>query len=214
MPYNGAVEKCTSNKEIRTVKNFIEGVLEAQASSIRQIPRSNPFEECVRLFLDAKSKGGKLVVSGVGKAGEVGKKIAVTCCSVGLPSVFLHPLEAQHGDLGLLQDQDVILLISNSGQTLQILELEALAKNLFPLMKSVVLTGKNQSPLALKADYVLWTGDPQEACPLRLTPTTSTTTMTVVGDVLAVLIIQLSGYTAKDYALRHHGGYLGEMARN
>lgn len=192
---------------------MIQDVLDAEANAIRNIPSTNPFVECVELFLEAKRNGGKLVISGVGKAGEVGKKIAVTFCSIGLPSVVLHPLEAQHGDLGLITCNDVLLLISNSGKTREILELEVLAKRLIPTIKVVSLTGKYDSELADRSDFVLWTGDPDEICPLGLTPTTSTTTMSVIGDVLSALIVHLSGYSNQDYALRHHSGYLGEKSR-
>lgn len=154
-----------------------------------------------------------MVISGVGKAGQLAKKMAVTFCSIGLPSVFLHPLEAQHGDLGLLGNNDVVLLISNSGKTREILELEELAKQLLPSLKIISLTGKQYSPLAEKSDLVLWTGDPEEVCSLGLTPTTSTTVMSVIGDVLAVLVVKLSAYSAQDYALRHHSGYLGIKSR-
>ena len=96
---------------------MIQDALEAEANAIRNIPATNPFVEWVALFLEAKRNGGKLIISGVGKAGEVGKKIAVTFCCIALPSVVLHPLEAQHGDLGLLICNDVLSLISNSGKT-------------------------------------------------------------------------------------------------
>ena len=191
----------------------VKDVLKAESDAILGIPETNPFTACVERFLASRRQGGKLVVCGVGKAGEVGKKMAVTFCSVGLPSVFLHPLEAQHGDLGLLHANDILLLISNSGQTREVIELETLAKRLIPTLEIVALTGKKASPLARIADYVLWTGDPKEACPLGLTPTTSTTAMTVIGDVLAVLLIELSGYKTEDYAKRHHSGYLGATAR-
>lgn len=191
----------------------VRDVLVAEAAAILNIPESNPFDACVDLFLSARQYGGKLVIAGVGKAGEIGKKMAVTFCSVGLPTVFLHPLEAQHGDLGLLTENDVLFLISNSGETREVIELEILAKRLIPSLKIVALTGKNASPLAKIADYVLWTGDPAEVCPLGLTPTTSTTVMSVIGDVLAVLLIQISGYKVEDYAKRHHSGYLGSVAK-
>lgn len=195
------------------MQKLIQDVLAAEAKAIGSISDQNPFEQCTDLFLRAKANCGKIVISGVGKAGEVGKKIAVTFCSVGLPSVFLHPLEAQHGDLGLLHQNDVLMLISNSGQTREILELETLAKRLIPSLQIIAITGKQNSPLANKSNYVLWTGDPTEACPLGLTPTTSTTCMSVMGDVLAVLVVQMSGYGANDYALRHHSGYLGTKAK-
>lgn len=195
------------------MQKIIQDVLEAEINAIRGIPTTNPFVECVELFLASKHKGGKLVISGIGKAGQLAKKMAVTFCSIGLPSVFLHPLEAQHGDLGLLGSNDVALLISNSGKTREILELEVLAKQLVPSLKIISLTGKQYSLLAEKSDLVLWAGDPEEVCPLRLTPTTSTTVMSVIGDVLAVLVVKLSAYSAQDYALRHHSGYLGMKSR-
>lgn len=192
---------------------MIRDVLSAEAAAIQSIPDDNPFAECVALFLDAKRRGGKLVISGVGKAGEVGKKMATTFCSIGLPSVFLHPLEAQHGDLGVLHENDVLLLISNSGKTREVIELEWLARRLYSNIKIVTMTGNAESELAKSSDYVLWTGGPKEVCPLGLAPTTSTTTMVVIGDVLAVLVVHISGYKADEYALRHHSGYLGQKSR-
>jgi arabinose-5-phosphate isomerase len=192
---------------------MIRDVLAAEVAAIQSIPDDNPFVECVSLFLESKHRGGKLVISGVGKAGEVGKKMATTFCSVGLPSVFLHPLEAQHGDLGILHEQDVLLLISNSGKTREVIELEWLARRLHKCLKVITMTGNTESELANKSDYVLSTGGPKEVCPLGLAPTTSTTTMVVIGDVLAVLVVHISGYGADDYALRHHSGYLGQKSR-
>lgn len=192
---------------------MIRDVLAAEAEAVMSIPDNNPFVECVTLFLDSKHRGGKLVISGVGKAGEVGKKMASTFCSVGLPSVFLHPLEAQHGDLGILHEHDVLLLITNSGKTREVIELEWLARRLHKGIKVVTMTGDADSELARNSDFVLWTGGPKEVCPLGLAPTTSTTTMVVIGDVLAVLVVHISGYKSEDYALRHHSGYLGQKSR-
>jgi arabinose-5-phosphate isomerase len=124
---------------------MIQDILKAEAEAILNIPAENPFVDCVSLFLSIKHKGGKVVIAGVGKAGEIGKKIAVTFCSVGMQSVFLHPLDAQHGDLGLLHENDVLLLISNSGKTREIIELEILAKRLHPEIKIITLTGKLES---------------------------------------------------------------------
>lgn len=194
--------------------NTIHEILEAEAAAIRGIPADNPFVKCAALFIEAAKGGGKVVVSGVGKAGEIGKKIATTLCSVGVPSVFLHPLEAQHGDLGILHANDVILLISNSGKTREILELASLARRMHQAIRLVTLTGNRESEVARVSDWVLWNGNPREVCPLGLTPTTSTTTMAVIGDILAVLVVRLSDYKAHEYALRHHSGYLGEKAKS
>ena len=191
----------------------VQDILEAEARAVRAIPADNPFEDSVQCFLASARAGGKVVVSGVGKAGGVGAKIATTLCSVGVPSIFLHPLEAQHGDLGVLGIHDCLLLISNSGKTREVVELVHLARRLHPEVRIVTVTGKRGSELAVSSDLVLWTGDPAEVCPLGLAPTTSTTVMSVVGDVLAVLAVQIGGFTRRDYALRHHGGYLGTAAK-
>ncbi len=157
--------------------------------------------------------GGKVIVTGLGKAGQIGDNIATTLASTGTPAVFLHPTEAQHGDMGLLQKNDVLFLISNSGKTREILEFLPLARNLFPDIKSIALTGHPEHELGTMVDVCLSTGYPKEVCPLGLTPTTSTTVMTVLGDVLVVLLMEKIGFTKKDYAHRHHSGYLGTKSR-
>lgn len=149
----------------------------------------------------------------MGKAGQIAHNIATTFSSTGTPSVFLHPSEAQHGDLGILQKNDVILAISNSGKTREILELIDLKNNLHPEVPVIVITGNGESPLAARADCHILTGAPKEVCALGLTPTTSTTVMTVIGDALVVLMMEKIGFTARDYANRHHGGYLGMKSR-
>ena len=157
---------------------------------------------------------GKLVTSGMGKAGQIAMNIATTFSSTGIPAVNLHPSEAQHGDLGVLQPNDILLLISNSGKTRAIVELIPLAKALYSDLPIIVITGNPDSVLAEEADIVLATGGAPEVCPLGLTPTTSTTMMTVIGDVLVVNVMKATGFTRADYAKRHHGGYLGHLSRN
>jgi arabinose-5-phosphate isomerase len=125
----------------------------------------------------------------------------------------LHPSDAQHGDLGVIQENDVLLLISNSGKTREIIEIVNLSRKLYDL-PLVVITGNPRGDLADQADVILQTGSPKEVCPLGLTPTTSTTTMTVIGDILVVLMMEKIGFTTSDYAKRHHGGYLGWKSRN
>ena len=155
-----------------------------------------------------------VVESGMGKAGQIAMNMATTFSSTGTPSIFLHPSEAQHGDLGVLQPHDVLLLLSNSGRTSEIVALVQLAHNLYPQLPCIVITGNEQSELAGLADVCLWTGGAPEVCPLGLTPTTSTTMMTVMGDVLVVSTMLATGFSREDYAKRHHGGYLGQKARN
>lgn len=150
----------------------------------------------------------------MGKAGQIAMNIATTFCSTGIPSVFLHPSEAQHGDLGVIQDNDIMLLISNSGKTREIVELTTLTHKLNPNIKYIVITGNPDSPLANEADICLFTGHPNEVCILGLTPTTSTTVMTVIGDILVVETMKKTKFTVEDYSKRHHGGYLGQKSRS
>ncbi|MDR2475055.1 MAG: SIS domain-containing protein [Bacteroidales bacterium] len=189
-------------------------IIEQEAQAILNIPANENFEKAVDLIISkVVDKKGKLVTSGMGKAGQIAANIATTFCSTGIPSVFLHPSEAQHGDLGILQENDVMLLISNSGKTREIIELTELAERLIPELKFIVISGNTNSPLAKKADIFLATGSPEEVCPLRLTPTTSTTVMTVMGDILVVNTMIKTGFSSEDYAKRHHGGYLGVKSR-
>ncbi len=195
---------------IQKIKDLISKEIEA----IQNIPIDGAIYDAVEIiFQQVHGKNGKVVVSGMGKAGQIGDNIATTLSSTGTAAVFIHPAEAQHGDLGVLQKNDVLLAISNSGKTREVLELEFLAKRLHPSIKMIVLTGNKDSELAYKADVVLFTGGPQEICPLGLTPTTSTTVMTVAGDILVVLLMEKIGFTKVEYAKRHHSGYLGQKAK-
>lgn len=189
-------------------------ILLAESRAIQNIPVTDDYDRAVNLIVEYVSRrGGKLVTSGMGKAGQIAMNIATTFCSTGIPAVNLHPAEAQHGDLGILQYDDVMLLISNSGKTREILELVDLARRLVPGIPIIVITGNADSQLAKMADATLFTGGAPEVCPLGLTPTTSTTMMTVIGDVLVVNVMKATGFTAAQYAMRHHGGYLGHAAR-
>jgi len=196
------------------MRDKIEKLIKREIDAIANIPIEGDIEKAVDLIYEqVHQKDGKVIVSGMGKAGQIGINIATTLSSTGTPAFFLHPAEAQHGDLGILQKNDVLLAISNSGKTREVVELEFLAKRLFPHLKMIVLTGRKESELAEKADVVLWTGGPEEICPLGLTPTTSTTVMTVAGDILVVLLMERIGFTKREYAMRHHSGYLGQKAK-
>jgi arabinose-5-phosphate isomerase len=192
----------------------VKDLLRHEADAVLNIPVTDSFEKAVSLIhRQVHERGGKLVSSGMGKAGEIAQNISTTFSSTGTPAVFLHPSEAQHGDLGVIQPNDVLLLISNSGKTREILELVGLAKRLHEQLPLVVVTGHAESGLAQSADVTLLTGDPSEVCPLGLSPTTSTTVMTVIGDALIVLMMEKIGFTPEEYAKRHHGGYLGSKSR-
>lgn len=197
------------------MKEYIRQLLKAEAEAILNIQESDNYSEVVELIYRSVHKnGGKLISSGMGKAGQIAINIATTFSSTGTPAIFLHPSDAQHGDLGIIQKNDILLLVSNSGKTREILELVDLAKNLVRNIPVIVITGNPESQLGNLADNIIYTGNPTEVCPLGLTPTTSTTCMTVIGDILVVLMMKKIGFTADDYAYRHHGGYLGTKSRD
>ncbi len=192
----------------------IREIFKNEASAIINIPVTSGFEEAIAIiYSHVHGKKGKLVLSGMGKAGQIAHNIATTFSSTGTPAAYLHPSEAQHGDLGILQENDVLLAISNSGKTREIIELIDLKDNLYPQIPVIVITSNENSPLAQKANCYILTGAPAEVCPLGLTPTTSTTVMTVIGDTLVVLMMEKIGFNATDYSRRHHGGYLGSVSR-
>jgi len=192
----------------------ITQLLKQEAEAILNIPVNESFNAAIDLIVDrVHIHNGKLVTSGMGKAGQIALNIATTFSSTGTPAVFLHPSEAQHGDLGVLQANDVMLFISNSGKTREILELVELSHHLYNTLPFIVITGNPESTLAALADVVLATGNPEEVCALGLTPTTSTTMMTVIGDVLVVGTMRRINFTRSDYNKRHHGGYLGQKSK-
>lgn len=192
----------------------IKEILAKEADAIRSIPLNDDYDKVVELIYNkVHVHGGKIIASGMGKAGHVANHMATALSSTGTPALFLHPSEAQHGDLGVIRENDVLLVLSNSGKTTEILELVGLAHALYPGIPVVIITGNPDGPLALQSNMVLYTGDPAEVCPLGLTPTTSATVMAVIGDVLVVLLMKRIGFTSSDYAKRHHGGYLGQKSR-
>ena len=198
------------------MEESIKELIQKEIEAISNIPIDFSFELAVNKI---RNKGhslgprGKVVLSGMGKAGQIALNIATTLCSTGTPAVYLHPSEAQHGDLGILQENDVLILLSNSGKTREILELIELSKNMYSNINIICITGKKQSPLAMKSDVILHTGDANEICPLGLTPTISTTLMTVIGDILVVELMKKIKFTKKEYSKRHHSGYLGQKSK-
>jgi len=163
-----------------------------------------PFVRAVELMLACR---GRVVVMGMGKSGHIGRKIAATLASTGTPALFVHPAEASHGDLGMITEVDVVLGISNSGQSEEI-------NSLLPTLRRqrvamIAITGGLDSPLARHADVVLDSSVSQEACPLNLAPTASTTAQLALGDALAVALLDARGFQAEDFARSHPGGALG-----
>jgi arabinose-5-phosphate isomerase len=164
------------------------------------------FDRACDLLLQTK---GRVIVTGMGKSGHIARKIAATLASTGTPAFFVHPGEASHGDMGMITAVDAVIALSNSGAVAEIVTLLPLLKRLgIPLIS---MTGNEQSPLALASDVHLDTGVETEACPLDLAPTSSTTTALVMGDALAIALLEARGFTADDFAFSHPGGTLGKQ---
>ncbi|MEZ9476688.1 KpsF/GutQ family sugar-phosphate isomerase [Vibrio splendidus] len=183
-------------------------VLETEVAGLTQLDQyfNDDFCNACDLILNNK---GKVVVMGMGKSGHIGKKIAATLASTGTSAFFVHPGEAAHGDLGMIGAGDVVIAISNSGESGEILSLFPVLKRLN--IKIISMTGKPASNMATLSDIHLQISVPEEACPLGLAPTTSTTATLVMGDALAVALLQARGFTAQDFALSHPGGALGRQ---
>jgi len=178
--------------------------LEAQAVAALRDRINDDFARACRLILDAT---GRVVVTGMGKSGHIGSKIAATLASTGTPAFFVHPGEAQHGDLGMIQPIDVVIAISNSGETGEILTILPIIKRMGA--KLVAMTGNAKSSLARQADVHLDAGVEKEACPHNLAPTSSTTATLAMGDALAVALLKARNFTPEDFARSHPGGKLG-----
>lgn len=178
--------------------------MEAAAVELLENRIDAHFVKACQLILECK---GRTVVTGMGKSGHIGKKIAATLASTGTPSFFVHPGEASHGDLGMITADDVVIAISNSGSSAEVVTLLPLLKRLnIPLIS---MAGKSDSPLAQQAEVNLDISVESEACPLDLAPTSSTTVTLVMGDALAVALLEARGFTAEDFAFSHPGGALG-----
>jgi arabinose-5-phosphate isomerase len=188
------------------IKKLAQEVFEIEAKEIANLSHrlTDDFEKSINAILESS---GKLIVSGMGKSGIIGKKIAATLASTGTPSFFLHPGEAYHGDLGMIEENDIVLLISNSGETDEVLKL-------IPFLKhqkncTISMSGNNDSTLAKNTNYHLNIAVEKEACPLFLAPTSSTTATLVMGDALAVTLMKLRDFKEENFAKFHPGGSLG-----
>jgi arabinose-5-phosphate isomerase len=189
-------------KSINRAKEVFE--IESQAIRNLALNLDNNFEQAVESILSLK---GKLIVSGMGKSGIIGSKIAATLASTGTPSFFLHPAEAYHGDLGMIEKDDMVLLISNSGETDEVLKLIPFLKEQGNITLS--MSANPNSTLAKNTHYYLNISVEEEACPLQLAPTSSTTATLAMGDALAVVVMEKRGFKDTDFALFHPGGSLG-----
>ncbi len=200
-------------KTNNSIQNEVATLLKREAEAVLGVPLINPYQETISLIHKTLARGGRIFVTGVGKAGDVGRKVVSTFNSTGIMASFLSPLDAAHGDLGALSRSDLLLTISNSGKTTEILNLIKSIRRAHPNIAVICLTGNPKAPIAKTADLVLHTGGPEEICPLGLTPTASVLAMLAIMDVVTVLSMRERRFSASEYFIRHHGGYLGSKAR-
>jgi len=193
----------SSNRSFRELGERVIDIETAAVSGLKQYLNGD-FEHACELLFNCR---GRVIVIGMGKSGHIGGKIAATLASTGTPAFFVHPGEASHGDLGMITEHDVVLAISNSGETGELLAIAPLIKRRG--VKLVSMTGNPKSTLADIADVHVCIAVEQEACPLGLAPTSSTTATLVMGDALAVALLNARGFTADDFAMSHPGGSLG-----
>ena len=184
-------------------------VLEIESNAVRSLASrlGQSFIAAHRLLFEVTGRKGRVVVTGMGKSGHIGGKIASTLASTGTPAFFMHPGEASHGDLGMITPDDVVIAISNSGESDEILKILPMLKRRGT--KMIAITGKPDSTLATEADVHLEAAVEKEACPLDLAPTSSTTAALALGDALAMTLLDARGFSSEDYATHHPGGALG-----
>ena len=191
------------------IKQRMQAVLRAEAEAINAIDVSRDFIAAVEVMVECK---GKILTTGIGKAGHIAKKFAATLCSTASPADFIHPAEAAHGDLGLVGPNDVMIAFSTSGKSREVIEILEMSRHL-GVTTIIGVTSHPDSELRDYSDLVLDMGTIAEPCPLGLTPSASMAVMLAVSDAIALALMEQKGVTREDYGLRHHGGYLGKAAR-
>ena len=202
MPATPAFPAFDAARALRLARTTFD--IEAQALLGLKVRQGESFGQVCRAILECN---GRVVVMGMGKSGHVGRKIAATLASTGTPALFVHPAEASHGDLGMVTPGDVVLAISNSGESDELAAIVPAIKRLGVTL--VAITGRPESSLAMHADFTLSSAVDQEACPLNLAPTASTTAQMALGDALAVALLDARGFREDDFARSHPGGSLG-----
>ena len=182
-------------------------VLDIESAAIAKLKDEldNNFENACQLCLDCN---GKIIVMGIGKSGHIADKLAATLASTGTPSFFVHPGEASHGDLGMISKSDVVIALSNSGKTEEIVSLLPILKNMG--IKIIAMTGDDNSIIATASDVHIDVGVEEEACPMNLSPTASTTAALAMGDAIAVALLEKRGFSVEDFAKSHPGGSIGK----
>ena len=191
------------------IKGRIESVLKAEANAINSIEVTEEFVKTVSVM---QGCNGKIITTGIGKAGHIANKFAATLCSTASQAQFLHPAEAAHGDLGAVSPGDILIAFSTSGKSREVLEILELSRHL-GIQTVIGITSHPDSELRKYSDVVIDMGEIEEACPLGLTPTSSMAVMLAISDALALALMEQNKVSREDYGLRHHGGYLGRAAR-
>ena len=191
------------------IKERIESVLKAEANAINSIEVTEEFVKAVSVMQGCT---GKIITTGIGKAGHIANKFAATLCSTASHAQFLHPAEAAHGDLGAVSPGDILIAFSTSGKSREVIEILELSRHL-GIETVIGITSHPDSELRKYSDVVIDMGEIEEACPLGLTPTSSMAVMLAISDALALALMEQNKVSREDYGLRHHGGYLGRAAR-
>lgn len=191
------------------IKERIESVLKAEANAINSIEVTEEFVKTVSVMQGCT---GKIITTGIGKAGHIANKFAATLCSTASQAQFLHPAEAAHGDLGAVSPGDILIAFSTSGKSREVIEILELSRHL-GIETVIGITSHPDSELRKYSDVVIDMGEIEEACPLGLTPTSSMAVMLAISDALALALMEQNKVSREDYGLRHHGGYLGRAAR-
>ena len=191
------------------IRERIESVLKAEANAINSIEVTEEFVKAVAVMQGCT---GKIITTGIGKAGHIANKFAATLCSTASQAQFLHPAEAAHGDLGAVSPGDILIAFSTSGKSREVIEILELSRHL-GIETVIGITSHPDSELRKYSDVVIDMGEIEEACPLGLTPTSSMAVMLAISDALALALMEQNKVSREDYGLRHHGGYLGRAAR-
>jgi arabinose-5-phosphate isomerase len=198
-----------NQRSVMAVHERAQELIKKQIAALEKVLLDECFDAAVESLVNLN---GKIITTGIGKAGYIARKAASTFCTTGSPSVFLHPGDASHGDVGILGAEDAILAFSNSGKNREVIETVTFGKKL-GAAKIIAITNSKESPLAELSTHVLCMGKLEEACPLGFTPTSSTTAMLAISDALAITLMEVKGFAKAAFSLRHHGGYLGEQSR-
>ena len=192
------------------IKARMQDIIAKEAAAVAAIQVTDAFEQAVNILLNCR---GKVITTGIGKAGYIAHKFAATLSSTGTPAFFVHPAEAGHGDLGMLDDGDAVVAFSTSGKSNEVLEMLEIVHNL-GVDHVIGVTSHTDAPLRELSEVVLDMGpDIEEPCPINLTPSATIAVMLAISDAIALTLLELKGFTREDYHARHHRGYLGSISR-